>query len=161
MCKLLNVYALCRNGQKGSEKNVLQLKHRAKGALPAMFWIELLFEGKVVGAKVTQWRNASMRGTGVRVALAPLSSTEASACAVPGHKNHGWSHVPTHTESSFASRHGVKGKLFPFMLYLCCYKCDCFHIKKKAYLAILLLFNHFKVLHTYNLLQKKSFIGLE
>lgn len=39
-----------------------------------------------------------MRG---QVALAPLSLTEASAHAVSGHENHGWSHVPTHPERSF------------------------------------------------------------
>lgn len=161
MCKLLNMYALCRNGRKGSEKNVLQGKHRAKGALPAMFWIKLFLEGEVFGAKVTQVGNASVRGTGGQMALAPVSSTEASACAVAGHENCGWSHVPTHPKRSFALMRGVTGKLFPFMLHPCCYKHDCFHTHKKAYLGILLLFNIFKVLHAYNLLQKKSFIGLQ
>lgn len=75
MCKLLDVYALRGIGQKGSEKNVLQRKHRAKGTLPVTFWIKLFFEGKVFGAEVTQVRNATMRSTGERMALAPLSST--------------------------------------------------------------------------------------
>lgn len=125
-------------------------EHRACHALD---WIVLW--SKVFGAKVTQVRNASMRGAGGQVALAPLSLTEASACAVSGHENHGWSRVPVCPERSFPLTCGDTEKPIHATSSLSSHK------KIGIFSYFTLFLKHLEVLHTYNLLQKKSFIGLE
>lgn len=152
MCMLLNVYVLCRKGQKGSENNVLQRKHRA------MFWIKLFFEGTVFGAEVMQWEMPQWGVQGGGWQWLPCHQWELQHMQLLDTKTVVGSMCPPHPPQEWlhfdAWRYTV-----PLMLYPCYYKHDWFN-KKKACLAIWILFNHFKVLHTCNLFQRNLLSAL-